>query len=122
MLLIDSNVLIDFLRGKPEAIEFLFNLTDRLVISAISVSELYAGVREGRERKSLETLIERSDVVAVTEEIAIQGGLFQREYLRSHGTGLADAIIAATAESRNLKLATLNRKHFPMFSNILVPY
>jgi predicted nucleic acid-binding protein len=35
---------------------------------------------------------------------------------------LADALIAATAESRQASLVTLNSKHFPMLANVVVPY
>jgi predicted nucleic acid-binding protein len=34
---------------------------------------------------------------------------------------LIDALIAATAEQENARLVTLNRKHFPMLSDVLVP-
>ncbi|MFN5219653.1 MAG: hypothetical protein ACK5FE_01870 [Cyanobacteriota bacterium] len=40
----------------------------------------------------------------------------------SHGTGLADALIAASAEAAGATLVTLNRRHFPMLADVLVPY
>ena len=43
-------------------------------------------------------------------------------YGKSHNTGLADAIIAASAEIRQAHLVTFNRKHFPMLTNLIVPY
>ncbi|MBA4146849.1 MAG: hypothetical protein H0X66_01955 [Verrucomicrobia bacterium] len=46
----------------------------------------------------------------------------QVHYGRSHGVGLPDAFLAATALAHNLQLATLNQKHFPMLNNIVVPY
>ncbi len=54
--------------------------------------------------------------------IAAAGGLIRRDYGKSHGVGLADAIIAATVELRKADLVTLNRKHFPMLqANVVVP-
>jgi predicted nucleic acid-binding protein len=47
----------------------------------------------------------------VTFEIAKTAGLYRRDYGKSHGVGLADAIIAATCESENAVLKTLNVKH-----------
>ena len=41
---------------------------------------------------------------------------------RSHGVGLPDALIAATAERAELHLASCNLKHFPMFPNLKRPY
>jgi len=49
-VLIDTDVLIDYLRGRAEAVSYLENLTGQLLISAVTVAELYAGVREGAER------------------------------------------------------------------------
>ena len=40
----------------------------------------------------------------------------------SHGTSLADAIIASSAESCRAVLVPLNRRHFPMVRGIKVPY
>ena len=49
------------------------------------------------------------------------GGLYRRDYGQSHGTGLADALIAATAEENGATLVTFNQRHFPMVE-IRVPY
>ncbi len=122
LLLLDTDVLIDYLRNRAEAVEYLENLPKPPIVSAITVAELYAGVREGQERKVLDELVGGFVVVPITEEIAVKGGLFQRDYFKSHGVGLADALIAATSEIKNAIVVTLNKKHFPMFSEIIVPY
>ncbi len=122
LFLHDTDVLIDYLRSRVEAVEYLENLLEPPIVSAITVAELCAGVREGKERKILDKLIENFTVISITKEIAIKGGLFRRDYFKSHGVGLADAIIAATAETENTTLVTLNNKHFPMLSNVFVPY
>ena len=121
-LLIDTDVIIDYLRDEPEAISYLEGLTDHLLISVVTVAELYAGVRDGTERTTLDSFIKAFEIVAVNEEIAVKGGLYRRDYAKSHHTGLADALIAATANTRNADLVTLNKKHFPMLSNVIVPY
>jgi predicted nucleic acid-binding protein len=120
-LLIDTDVLIDYLRDEPDAIAYLEGLTEPAMVSAITVAELYAGVREGDERERLERFLLAFEVVAVDDEVAARGGLIRRDYGRSHGTGLADALIAASAELRGATLVTLNRKHFPMVA-VHVPY
>ena len=121
-LLIDTDVLIDYLRGRPEAVSYLESLAETLLISAVTIAELYAGVRDGAERNALASFIQAFEIVAVDEEVAVKGGLYRRDYSKSHNTGLADALIAATAEIRNAELVTLNKKHFPMLSNVIVPY
>lgn len=121
-LLLDSNIFVDYLRGRTEALEFFDNIEETPAISALTVAELYAGAREGKERELLDQIVPAIDVVAVTAEIAMLGGLFRRQYMKSHRLNIADAVIAATAERERLKLVTLNRKHFPMFGDLITPY
>lgn len=121
-LLLDSNIFVDYLRGRTEALEYFDNLKDTPAISAITVAELFAGVREGKERELLDQIVPTIDVVAVTVEIAMLGGLFRRQYMKSHRLDIADAVIAATADREKLRLVTLNRKHFPMFGDVITPY
>src|SRR5437870_2132779 len=97
-LLLDTDVLIDYLRGRPEAVAYVESLTAKVMISAVSVAELYAGVREGKERTQLESFLGNFEIVPLDHQIAAKGGLYRRDYGKSHSTGLADSLIAATAE------------------------
>ena len=121
-LLIDTDVLIEYLRDRSEAVEYLEGLTSDLYMSVISVAELFAGVRDDEEEKSLEQLLLAFVVLPVTEKTARLGGRYRRDYRGSHGTGLADALIAATSEENGADLVTFNRRHFPMVSKITAPY
>lgn len=121
-LLIDTDVLIDYLRDQAESVTYLEGLTPPLSVSAVTVAELYAGVRDGAERAVLDQFIDSFQVVAVDKEIAIRAGVIRRDFGKSHGTGLADAIIAATAEVQQANLVTLNNKHFQMLKDVMVPY
>jgi predicted nucleic acid-binding protein len=121
-LLLDSDVLIDYLRSRAEAVEFLEARLEPLLISAVTVAELYAGVREGKERTFLDQFVRAFEVVPVDDEIARRGGLYRRDFGSSHGTELTDALIAASAEQRRARVVTLNDRHFPMLSDVLVPY
>lgn len=121
-LLIDTDVLVDYLRGVPQAVAFLENAEERLLISAITVAELYAGVREGKERRVLDSFLGAFEIVPLDRAVAERGGLFRRDFGKSHNTGLADALIAASAEAARARVVTLNAKHFPMLTDVLVPY
>lgn len=120
--MIDTDVIIDYLRGKSDAVAYIEGLANPLLISVITVAELYSGVREGDERKALGSFVSAFELVAVTNDMAVKGGLFCRDYRKSHNVGLADAIIAATAEAKGATLVTLNDKHFPMLASVHVPY
>ncbi len=111
--LVDTDVWIDYLRGHPQAIKCVKQLPERVWISAVSVAELHVGVREGTEREALTQLLSTLKVVEVNAVIATRGGLLRRDYGRSHGVGLNDALIGATALEMQLQLLTLNVKHYP---------
>src|SRR6266480_1025699 len=98
-ILIDTDVIIDYLREQPEAIKFLEKTISNSIclLSSITVAELYAGVREGKERQLFEKFLKVFEIVNMDEHIARSGGLYRREYGKSHGVGLADAMIAASA-------------------------
>src|ERR1700758_4734353 len=97
-LLIDTDVLIDFLRGQVDAVAYMEGLTEPLLMSVVTMADLYSGVRDGDERKALDIFITVFELVPVDENITQKGGLFRRDYRKSHNAGLADALIAATAE------------------------
>lgn len=121
-LLIDTDVLIDYLRDYPEAVRFVESQQEEFLISAVTVAELYAGVREGEERTRLDGFLRAFEIVPLDLRLAVQGGLYRRDYGKSHGVGLADALIAATATQRQVPLVTLNRRHFTMLPDVIVPY
>ena len=121
-MLVDNNVLIEYLRGDSRAEEFLESNPDAVFISSITVGELYQGVIEGDERTALDSLISAFTILPVTEEIAKEGGLICRKYRKTHNSGLADCLIAATARHHDLPLISLNLKHFPMLENVSKPY
>jgi predicted nucleic acid-binding protein len=122
LLVIDSDVLIDYLRDRPQAVAFLEGSKQPLAASVITVAELYAGVREGEERQRLDAFFAAFTVLPLNQQPAQRAGLWRRQYAPSHGTGLADALIAASAEAAGATLVTLNRRHFPMLAEVLVPY
>ena len=62
------------------------------------------------------------EVVPVDERLARSGGQLRREYHESHGVGLADALIAASAAEREAGLVTFNRRHYPMVDDLTIPY
>lgn len=73
-LLIDTDVLIDYLREQPESVAYLEELSLPLYVSAVTVAELYAGVRDGRERVALDQFVRSFRIVAIDEEIAVRAG------------------------------------------------
>ena len=124
-LLVDTDILIDYLRGQAEAVRFVTEYADHIVISTMSVAELFAGVRgeaHEAEQRALEDFLELFAILPVTATVAKTGGIYRRDYGASHGVGLADATIAATAFATEATLKTLNVRHYPMFPGIEPAY
>jgi hypothetical protein len=119
---LDTDVLVDFLRGHSDAVAYVKAQSERVILSAVVAAELYAGVRDGEELERLDELLSLFPVLPVTAELAKSAGLYQRDYQKSHGTGLADAIIAATVAAQGAELKTLNVKHYPMLKGLKPPY
>ena len=121
-ILLDTDVLVDFLRGYSQGVIFVNAHADRIILSSIVVAELYAGVKGDDEQAALDQFVSLFRIVPVTTEIAKLGGLYKRQYGGSHGVGLADAIIAASAKVENASLKTLNLKHYPMVEGLVPAY
>jgi len=120
--LLDTNILVDQLRGLAPAIAFTNSLGDNAAISAISVAELLSGARSPEQKIKIKHLIQTYRVIPFDGEIAELAGDHIRQFSKSHGVDLADAAIAATAQLSNRNLYTLNTKHFPMFPGLKKPY
>jgi len=121
-VLIDSTILVDFLRDVPVADRFMRALAGKPSISVVSVQELYAGAHSSGEERRIENSLPGWHVLNVTPAIARSAGQFMRHYAPLHGLDDLDALIAATTEHHGLELATLNIKHFPMFRRLKRAY
>jgi len=122
--LLDTDVLIDHLRGVPEAKALLLELAaaGSLAVSVITVAEIEAGTRDP-EREQVEKLLSSLPGLPVDTAIARKAGHYRTQYAKTHGVLLPDALIAATAVLHGCKLYTLNSKHYPMDDiNVVVPY
>lgn len=121
-VLVDTDVMVDFLRGHPKAVALVKEHSSRVILSSIVAAELYAGVRGDEELETLDNLMSLFRVVPVSPSLARTGGLHKRDYSAAHGVGLADAIVAATSESEGADLKTLNTKHYPMIKGLRPAY
>jgi hypothetical protein len=97
-------------------------LAARPSISVVTIAELFAGIRNDRERDRIEALPTLLKVRDVDIEIARLAGSYSLQYRRSHGVSMPDALIAATARIHGARLVTRNTRHFPMLDDLLVPY
>lgn len=121
-VVLDTSVLVDHLRGSEPATEYLVNLDTRPSCSEVTRIEVLQGLRSS-ERRAADRLFALIAWVPVDEPVARRAGDLGRRWRRRHsGIGVADLVIAATAEELGAALATRNLKHFPMFKDLRAPY
>jgi predicted nucleic acid-binding protein len=109
-------VIIELLRGRASVVEAVLHLEDAGVptyCSAISLAEIYAGVRPGEEAPTQAFFDARGEIL-LDSQVGRVAGSYLARYARSHGVELGDALIAAAASTSGVHLWTRNRKHYPM--------
>ena len=123
--LIDSDVLVDNLRGAPYAEQWLLtNAGNVLAVSIISVAELYTGALRSQmpllHLDAIRSLLGQFTILNVSNQTALEYAR-QRVQLQKRGTPLPDfdLLIAATALRYSLTLVTRNLRHFQRI-NVLV--
>jgi len=125
VILVDSDVLIEHLRGNAAAREWLVTARQSsgpLAVSVVSLTEIAGGMREP-ERREVMRLLGSMRRFEVSEQVVWRAATLMREYRRSHsGIALGDYLIAATALTEGLELVTLNLRRFPMFSGLARPF
>ena len=114
--LIDTDVLIDHLRGVEKAYRFMQEIESQesaVFYSVISKAEIYSGIMP-KEEENVASLFEAMEEVPVDGRAAEGPGRYRKTFLVSHKLLLPDALIAASTKRVGAILVTLNKKHYPM--------
>lgn len=122
MTMYDTNIMIDYLRGKDEAAEIIRNSTDEkgISISSISCYELLAGAK-GNEEEALESLFGRITVHPLDLKAARKASSLHKR-LRKTGNELsaADMFIVAIAEANDEILVTQDSDFKDSYGKVIV--
>jgi len=124
MVLVDTSIVIDVLRGEPAAAAVLrkARAVGPLHASEITRLEVLAGMRASEE-DATRALLGAFTWHPLDERLAeIAGELGRRWLPGNRGIDSADLAIAATAIALDARLLTRNVKHFPMFGALSPPY
>lgn len=124
-VLVDTNVIIDHLRGIPEATAYLRNIQNGElsgVLSVVSITELFAAPQMTKEDvRTIEEVLQLFDkVVEVDPTIARTAGELLAAHHKSSSLDPVDALIASTAIHSDALLVTRNEKHFKPISGLIV--
>ena len=121
-VVLDTDVLIDYLRGLPAAGRYVEGLAAVPTCSEVTRVEVVRGMRS-HERRVTERFLATIRWAVVDEKTSQLAGELGRRFRRNHGgIGVADLVIAATAALLDIPLATLNVRHFPMFEGLEPAY
>jgi len=112
IVLLDTNILIQILKGDSVAIDKINKLEKSVAISAISAMELYYGALNKAELKKIEKFISLFTIIHLSKEISIKSINLIQAYAKSHTLDIPDSLIASTALVHSCELFTFNVKDF----------
>ena len=118
-MLIDTDVLIWFLRGQSSARDAIAQ-TRSVELSAVTYMELVQGVRDKEELRMLRQTIRLNAwrILPLTEVVSHRATLYVESYALSDGLRVADALIAASAVQCGAALMTVNTRHYKCIPDI----
>lgn len=115
LVIADTDVVVDFFTDTPPFSQTVADLIKEggLAVTAITVFELYAGVRSAKRLKQIQTFCEIVPVFALDLLAAAYAGKIYTE-LKSKGksVGNQDILIAGICLTHGLPLLTRNTAHF----------
>jgi predicted nucleic acid-binding protein len=125
--ILDSDVLIDLARGDLRAIHLIDGIIshgERPAVSIITEMELYLGARTKSELRSVRQLVQRLQILPISEMVSVRARNLTVRFGISHGLTIPDALIAATAIVSRAVLLTRNVRHFSYLPRLRVraPY
>ncbi len=120
MVLCDTNILINAFNGRVDTIQELNNIGyENIVLSAITVMELYQGMSNKTELAQMKKKIKYFDVVHFDEQVSEKAIELMLLFNLSHGLLIPDAIIGAAAILHQIPLYTYNLKDFRFMPDII---
>ena len=123
MILLDTDVMVDILRGYEPAKEWL-NSMQEIGIPGLVAMELIQGCQNTKEQRQLEKALSGYPLYWLDDDGCNNAlASFSTHHL-SDNIGLLDALIAETAISANAELATFNVKHYRVLKGLrsIQPY
>lgn len=120
MIVLDTCVLIEILKGNIQVLEKINSLDQQFVITSISEMELYYGAINKNEQFILEKFCSKFKVIHINPNISKISIKLIKQYAKSHSLDIPDSLIAATCITNNSKLYTLNTKDFKYIENLVL--
>lgn len=111
-MILDSDVVIDLLRGHPAANQWLNGLQPQPLVCGIAALEVVSGARDLVDQRKIQRFLSLFPIAWPTET-DMNRALNEFLPLRlAHGVGVYDCLLAATAVGLGVPVATFNTKHY----------
>jgi predicted nucleic acid-binding protein len=126
--IIDTDILIDVLRNKKEAVAFVTKMEEEKILlstTAINAFELYHGAHKSKNRRknlfATRKLLSRLILFPLTPRSAQKAGYIYAD-LEENGQsiGLRDTFIGAIAVTNGVSVTTRNTEHFRKIANLKI--
>ncbi len=120
-MLIDTDVLIWYLRGSKKAYNIIEG-ENSFFLSVVTYIELVQGMRNKKELNCLRRSIRNwnAQVLYISEEISSKAMFYVEQHFLSHSLQLSDALIGATSVAYGLPILTGNCKHYQIIKDIQI--
>jgi len=124
--LVDATIIIDATNNHGRAVRYV----DELVLAgdacthAQAVAEVIAVTRDAKELAKLQKFVRRFRVLHMSESDSQSALACLARFHLSHDLDFGDCLIGTTALRLNLPVATINDRHFRLFTGLKVirPY
>jgi predicted nucleic acid-binding protein len=117
--LLDTCILIDYLRGNESIYNLLVNNHDiNISMSTVTMMELMLGAFNKREVNYIQKAFKNINIIYINEDISKMAQDLVIKYTKSHNLQIDDALIAATSIIMNIELITYNISDLQYIPNI----
>ena len=112
-MVLDTDVLIEILRGDDRAKTWLASVTSHVIgIPVLVHMEVLLGARDKREQHALATNLARYTVLHLESGDSQKAQHWFEQFHLSHGTGILDCLIATIPVRLSKPFYTFNLRHF----------
>jgi predicted nucleic acid-binding protein len=117
--LLDTCILIDYLRGEQSVYDLLVNNSNiNLSMSTVTMMELVIGALNKREVYYIQKAFQKISIIYIDNDISKSAEELIMKYSKSHNLRINDALIAATSIKLNVELITYNVSDFKFIPNV----
>jgi len=118
-ILVDTCILIAAYRGDEQITQELKKIHSKMVISPITVMELYKGAKTKERKKELEKQLKSYSIVHINKDVSEKAISLMKKYQTGkREVHIPDCIIGASCLIYDFQLYTENKADFDFMENI----